>query len=282
MTGVLGGLVAAVLWGVSAIAAARSTRELGAPCAMSWVLAVGTLVTVPPALVLGFDGPVTAHAIAWTLVVCVITPISFFLMYAALVHGSVSVVMPIIAVSGAIAAVISVVLGERLGLPAGAGLVVLTVGLLVVLTRPGTADGGSHGLRPLLFAAASATCAGIGLYGVTKTTGWLGVVGVVAVVRAAGFLIVGVPTIAGRRFRRPGRAMPYVLFSGVADTLAFGALVWAEDRDGVAVPAVISSQFAAIAALLGILRLGERPTRLQAAGVLALLTGITIVSAAHV
>ena len=52
----------------------------------------------------------------------------------------------------------------------------------------------------------------------------------------------------------------------MGEVAAFGAYIAASDRIGVAVPAVIASQFALIAATVGWFVLGERLGRRQIAG----------------
>jgi drug/metabolite transporter (DMT)-like permease len=92
-------------------------------------------------------------------------------------------------------------------------------------------------------------------------------------------LTLGGTLFVSGRLRRPGPAMPLVIFSGVADYLAFGSYVVAATHGGVAVPAVISSQYAAVAAVLAVVLLGERLTRPQLAGVVAILAGVAVVTA---
>ena len=65
------------------------------------------------------------------------------------------------------------------------------------------------------------------------------------------------------------------LISGVGEVAAFGAYIAASDRIGVAVPAVIASQFALIAATVGWFVLGERLGRRQLAAAGAILAGVT-------
>jgi multidrug transporter EmrE-like cation transporter len=49
--------------------------------------------------------------------------------------------------------------------------------------------------------------------------------------------------------------------------------------DGVAVPAVVGSQFAAVAAVAGFVFYGERLRRVQLAGVGTILVGVAVLSA---
>lgn len=282
MIGVGGGLLAALLWGVSAVAAARSSRELGPHLAIVWVVLIGAVISVPIALAIGLQGDADTGTVVWTCAASLFGPISFYFMYAALEHGTVSVAMPIVAVSGGMAALISVALGERLAVLSSVGLVVLTLGLVALLAGPPAANvPAGRWAWSIAFAFASAATAGIALYGGAVAAGWIGTAGLVAAMRSVGVLVLGGPLLARGQFRLPGRIWPFVLFSGIADATALGAVVYAGARDGVAVPAVLSSQFAAVAAIVGIVHLGERLTRAQVAGVLAILAGIAAVSAAQ-
>jgi drug/metabolite transporter (DMT)-like permease len=56
---------------------------------------------------------------------------------------------------------------------------------------------------------------------------------------------------------------------------AFGA------RHGLAVAAVLASQFAGVAVLVGFLAFRERLARLQVVGVLAIVAGVSVLSAFH-
>jgi uncharacterized membrane protein len=69
-----------------------------------------------------------------------------------------------------------------------------------------------------------------------------------------------------------------VVLSGVLEALGSGLYVVAA-RDGVAPAAVLSSQFAAIAALAAFLFFGERLQRVQVAGVVLIALGVTALAA---
>ncbi len=53
----------------------------------------------------------------------------------------------------------------------------------------------------------------------------------------------------------------------------------AEDGSSIAVPAILASQYAAVAVLIGVVTMGERLTRSQLAGVVAILGGVALVTA---
>ena len=84
-----------------------------------------------------------------------------------------------------------------------------------------------------------------------------------------------VPLAATRRLKSPRGVVVPTLISGVGEVAAFGAYIAASDRIGVAVPAVIASQFALIAATVGWFVLGERLGARQMLGAGAILAGVT-------
>src|SRR5437763_14296755 len=61
--GVLGGLVAAVMWGTSTLAASRSTRMIGAQQALAYVLLTGLAISLVAAPLV--DGVPHSNAAGW-------------------------------------------------------------------------------------------------------------------------------------------------------------------------------------------------------------------------
>jgi len=278
MIGVVGGLLAAVLWGASGVAAARSSRTVGAEVALAWVYVVGLLVVLPVAAAGGLPDS-DARGLAWTAVAAPAAVGALYLMYAALPRGPVSLVMPITASQGGVAALIAVGLGERLETLAAVGLGIVMLGMYAAMRRPaGLAGGASHPWAALLLAALCGVLSGLGLYASAQAGDALGAAWLIAVLRAAGVLALALPLAASGRLRRPGRATPFVLFSGLADTGAFASYVVAASVGSVAVPAVLSSQFAAVSAVLAVFTMGERLTRVQRAGIVAILAGVALVT----
>ena len=139
VTAILGGLVAAALWAAATLASSRSSRMLGSRVVLAWVMLIGCLVGIPLAAI---DAPVdrleprtiTLLAIAG---ICYVAGLA--LTYAALQIGKVSIVAPIVATEGAVAAVIAVWLGDAIGLAAGVMLAVIAIGVVLSsLDRSGT------------------------------------------------------------------------------------------------------------------------------------------------
>ena len=115
MTGVLGGLLAALMWGTSTAIASRSTRMIGSQQVLAYVVLTGLVIMVVAAPVAEGVPDVTGRGAAWALAAGVASVAGLGCVYAALRIGKVGVVAPIASCEGALAAVFSVVfLGEQL------------------------------------------------------------------------------------------------------------------------------------------------------------------------
>jgi drug/metabolite transporter (DMT)-like permease len=74
------------------------------------------------------------------------------------------------------------------------------------------------------------------------------------------------------------RAAPLVVAAGLCEVLGFVSFTLGA-RHGIAVAAVLASQFAAIAAVAAYVLFGERLARVQIAGVAAIVAGVAVLSA---
>src|SRR5205085_916701 len=111
-------------------------------------------------------------------------------------------------------------------------------------------------LRPVLMAVAAASVFGVGLVASSQAGRALGPYWTILIARVVGVAVVVAPMVAARRLAWPGAALWLVAFSGVAEVTGFvGYVVGA--RHGVAVPAVLGSQFAAVAAIISYVAFGE-------------------------
>ena len=275
MTGVIGGVLAALMWGTSTVVASRSTRMIGSQQALAYVMLTGLAIMVVLAPAAEGLPDVTGRGAAWALLGGITSVGGLSLVYAALRVGKVGVVAPISSTEGALAAVFSVAfLGEQLSPGVGAALAVVAAGVVAVTYRARLED---FHLRPALLAMAAAAVFGVGLIASSKAGNAIGPMWTILVARAVGVVAVVLPLAVSRRLVAPGRALPLVLFSGTAEVVGFAAYIIGA-RDGVAVPAVLSSQFAAVAAVLSFLVFGERLTRLQVAGAFAIGAGVAAVA----
>ena len=205
-----------------------------------------------------------------------------YLTYAALRRGPVVLVMPITATQGGLAALVSVALGEHLAPLAALGLGIVMLGMYPVMRRPRDETGKPpHPTAAIGLAALCAVASAFALYGGARAGATLGAPWLLATFRVVGVLGVALPMAASGRLRRPGRATRFVVFAALADAGALASYVVGATHGSVAVPAVISSQFAAVSVVIGLLTMGERLTRIQVCGIVAILGGVALVTAAQ-
>jgi len=276
VTGVLGGLVAALMWGTSTAIASRSTRMIGSQQVLAYVVLTGLVIMVVAAPVVEGVPDVTGRGAAWALAAGAASVVGLGCVYAALRIGKVGVVAPIASCEGALAAVFSVIfLGEQLSLGVALALAVVACGVVLVTFHAHLSD--VH-LRPALLAGTSAVVFGFGLVASSQAGGAIGPYWTILVSRVVGVVFVVVPMVLSGQLRLPGRrALPLVAYSGLAEVIGFVGYITGSQH-GVAVPAVLASQFAAVAAFVSFLFFGERLTRMQVCGAVLIGTGVATVA----
>ena len=211
------------------------------------------------------------------------------LAYAALSIGRVSIVAPIVATEGAVAAIISILLGDPLSLSTAVILAAIAIGVVLASVERPREDGSvdptrtahdlAHPRRAILLAIAAALTFSVGLV----LSGRLGADGmppawVIVATRTVGIVLIALPLVLTKRFRLSRPAVPLVVLAGLLEALGSGVYVVAASAD-IAVAAVLSSQSAAIVAVGGFLLFGERLQRVQIAGVVVIAIGITALAA---
>ena len=288
MVAILGGLGAALSWAVATLASSRSSRMIGPRSVLGWVMTVGLVVSIVPAFLvppIDLDAPKLLGLVGIGL--C--QNIGLLLAYYALQVGRVSIVAPITATEGALAAVLSIVLGDAVDLRTAIVLAVIAVGVVMAAVERSRDDGAvdptrtardlAQPWRAILLAIAAAAVFSVGLV----LSGRLGAAGVpplwvIVASRTIGVLLIALPLVLRRRFQLTRRAVPLVLLAGVLEAVGSSVYVVAASAD-IAVAAVLSSQFAAIVAVGGFVLFGERLQRVQLAGVILIVIGVTALSA---
>jgi drug/metabolite transporter (DMT)-like permease len=96
--------------------------------------------------------------------------------------------------------------------------------------------------------------------------------------RLIGTFAVWLPLAIAGRLALTRQALPLVVASGVCEVLGFFSYT-AGAKHGIAVAAVLSSQFAALSALAAYLMFSERLSRVQLLGVVTVLIGVALLSA---
>ena len=275
---IAGGLGAACSWAIATLSSSRSSRMIGAFSVLAWVMAVGFLVSVPLALVTPATG-VGPVQVAGLVVVGLAYNAGLLLAYAALTIGRVSIVAPVIATEGAAAALISIALGESISPAMAVVLGVIAVGVILAAAERSTPAGRDpHTLRTIVLSLAASATFSVGLVVAGRLSQSVPPIWVVAASRIVGVLILALPLLLLRRLRLSRRAAPLVVLSGILEAVGSALYVIAA-KDGVAAAAVLSSQFAAIAAVGAFIAFGERLQRIQLAGVALIAVGVTALAA---
>jgi len=272
---VAGGLGAALAWAAAALFSARASRAIGVASTLAWVMLIGLAVALPAVLLAGGHTP-DGGAIGWLAGSGIGNVVGLGLIYAAFRGGKVGVVTPIASTEGAVAAVIAVALGEHLAPGVGAALGVVGIG--VVLAAAARGSEGRTSMRVIALASASALSFGVSLYATGRASNELAIAWTILPARLIGTLAVAVPLAAAGRLAVTRTAAPYVIGAGLAEIGGFASYAVGA-RHGIAIAAVLASQFAAIAALGALVLYRERLTRAQVAGIAVIAVGVAALSA---
>ena len=272
----LGGLGAAVCWTVATLCSSRSTKMIGSPSALAWVMIVGLVVIAPLMVTGGVPDALGGSELGWLVVAGGGNVLGLLLVYGALRIGKVSIVAPITSTEGAIAAVLAVATGEVIGVPSGVMLLVIAGGVALASVAPG--DGSGAERRATLLAISAALSFGAGIYATGRLSEALPLVWAMVPARVLGVVAIALPLAATRRLRLTREALPLVVVAGLCElggvaSFAVGA------RDSIAISAVLASQFAALAVLAAYVLFRERISRLQLVGVAAIAVGVAVLTA---
>jgi drug/metabolite transporter (DMT)-like permease len=279
---VLGGLGAAVAWATTTLCSSRSSRLIEPVSVVAWEMFVGLLITAPVVAVEGVPHALHGSSIAWLVVSGIGNVGGLVLAYGALRVAQVGLIAPLVSTEGAVAAAITLAAGESVAPLTGAMLAVIAAGVFLAACAESTPGGFrlTATSRAVVLAGVAALSFGVSLYATAKAGSKLPSAWVVLSARAIGVLALALPLALLGRLRLTRRVVPFVIASGVCEVLGFYSFT-AGARHGIAVAAVLSSQFAALAALGGYLLFKERLARIQLAGVLTVLVGVAVLSASQ-
>ncbi len=276
MIAVLGGVGAAACWAGALLTASRATRLISPTSVLAGVMLTGLAVVAPLAAAGGLPDSLGSRELGWLALAGLGNVAGLVLNYGALRVGKVSIVGPISSTEGAIAAVLAIVAGETLGLGVAATLGLIAAGVVLASITPG--GGSGDPLRASFLASGAALCFGVGLYATARVSAALPLVWALVPARVLGVVAVALPLVVSRRLQITRAALPLVVASGLCEVAGFASYAMGS-RHGIAVAAVLASQFAALAAVAAFFLFRERLTRLQLAGVVAIAVGVAIVSA---
>jgi len=273
---VLGGLGAAGAWALTTMCYSRATRTLAPASVLALVMVVGLAVTAPLVAAVGVPDALDDEALGLLVIAGSTNVAGLLLVVSALRIGKVGVVAPLVSTEGAIAAVLAVVAGEAVEPGAGATLAVIVAGIALASIGRDELDEGAVArkqTRAALLAMAAALAFGTSLYATGRVSDELPLVWALIPARVIGVLAVALPLLATRRLAVTRDALPFVVLAGIAEVVGFAFFALGA-RDGIAISAVLASQFGVVAAIAAFFLFGERLTRAQRAGVAAIAVGV--------
>lgn len=276
MIAVLGGLGAAVCWAAGTLCSARATRLIGAPSMVGWQMLLSFAIVAPLVAIDGIPAGLDGEQASWFAVAGVASVVGLLLVFVAFGIGKVSIVAPINGTEGAIAAVLALLAGEAIGVPSAVMLAVIVCGVVLASIAP--EEGSGDDPRAPLLAVCAALCFGAALYATGRLSDTLPLAWVILPVRVVGVVAVALPLALARRLRLSRAALPLVIGAALGEVVGLASYAIGA-REGIAISAVLASQFAGLAAVGGYVLFGERITRLQIAGVIVIGVGVAVLTA---
>jgi len=312
VTAILGGLIAAVLWAAATLCSSRTSRMLGSRVVLAWVMLIGVLVGAPLAIVTPMPAVVETSTYALLGLAGICYALGLMLTYMALTIGKVSIVAPIVATEGAVAALIAIALGDTVGVVAGVALAVIAIGVVLSSMERATGDVPAGDLdlvpdapipepvaaaapgprthtppvsdremrRSVLLAIVAALVFGVGLVASGRAAAFVPAIWVALAARFVGIAVITIPIALSGRMRLTRAALPLLIVAGAGEILGSTASAWGA-RESIPIVAVMGSQFAAISAVAAFLLFGERLARIQVAGVALIIAGVTVLAGAQ-
>jgi drug/metabolite transporter (DMT)-like permease len=300
---VIYGLIAAMGWGTSAIAATKAARRSGTYTAVLSSQGAGVAVLIILAAFLHSS----LHSIDVTTAAGLVGAgllglIGYLTFYRALEYGAaVGLVSAISATYGGITTVLAVViLGEHIGGTGAAGVVLAVTGIAmasassaataqpppiavtepIVGVAPGPTRRRSLSRAGIPLALASAVTYGVSGFLLGDFSARAGALGSALTAHGASVtvLLLALP-ILGRTtaWRANASGMIWAVAAGLTDVVALLAFARGGQTGQVAVTAAVSSVYPAIPLLAGLIMFGERLGRRQLLGVTLIITGLVLI-----
>ena len=276
MLTILVGLSSAFSYATSDLLSQRVTRAARALTQVAWVLVTGALIIVPVALLV--DG-LPAGGAQWRAAgAAALAGVAYFgaflCLLRALQSGDLGLVSALNALQGAYAAIVFVLLGQRLTLFLGLALVLCAAGAVLasVEGRARTAKGVPWAVASgLLFACVMV------LYSYAHAISWLSQA---AISRSVSVLIALPAALFTGGFALPRALRVTAVGAGVLELCGLMCFTIALAMGPLTVAAITTTQFGTFAVILGVALLHERPRLHQWAGLACTLAGVTLLAVA--
>jgi drug/metabolite transporter (DMT)-like permease len=291
--GILLGLATALCWGSADLLARFSARNIGTLRTMLYMQFTGlVLMTVAMRWLGGWGHLADGSGLRpwiWGTIAGVLNAVSTLALYRSFEIGKMSIVAPISSAYPALTMVLSALTGERLTAQRVAGILTIIVGVLVVAhgeEAPADESVEEQAIRAQKRAGIGwAVLSGIG-FGVMfwflgiRVVPLLGSAPSVWLIRLTSLVLTaGVMLVAGRPLALPGGvANRWILGVGILDTSAYVLNNFGMQREQVSVVSVLASLYGAVTVGLAATILGEKVSRWQWMGIVAIFVGILLIS----
>jgi drug/metabolite transporter (DMT)-like permease len=271
-------LGSAVVYGASDFLGGLASRRASVfgVVAVSQLAGLVALVALLPWL----GGPVTLADLAWGAAAGIVGSTGLVVFFRALSRGVMSVIAPVTAVTAAAVPVLAgLLIGNRIGPWAGAGILLALIAVVLVSAEGGLAQ--LRAARPASLTAPLIAGTAFGFFFVLldRTAADAGLTPLVAARLTSVVLVVAV-ALAGRQPLRVSRgALPLVLASGVGDMTANALFLLATQQEGqLAITGVLASLYPVSTVVLAQALLRERLVRAQVAGLGAAVTAVVLIT----
>jgi drug/metabolite transporter (DMT)-like permease len=238
----------------------------------------GLVVVVPLLVPAGWPRGVGAREIGWLAVSGAGNVGGLLATYSALRIGKASIVSPITSTEGAIAALAAVVAGEHLGASTAALLAVIVAAVIVASRGEDLSAPGAHTRRASVFAAIAALMFGASLFATGRASQSLPLAWALLPPRLLGVTAMTLPLLARRQLAIVRPAVPYVVLSGLCEVAGFASYALGA-RHGIAIAAVLASQFAAFVVVGSFVVFHERLRAHQIAAILVVVISVATLTA---
>jgi len=263
------GVLCAICWGLPDVNLARAARAVGPLAVVVGALLLGTVAVLPGLLFVDLPDWSTRGVLIAAAAGTAMT-FGYWLGYTGFQHGNVSLVAPIVACEGGVAAAISLAAGDDVPLAILLFLPVAVVG--VVLSAMGSGSGGKAGAT---FAGGAALLWGLVLVLSAPVADEFGVLPGFVLIRLFALAVVLPFALHARRTTAWTKDPWNVLAWALGDAAAYLLFVAAADRGPVAVASVLAAQFATIGVVAGVVLLDERLRRRQWVGIVLVILAVS-------
>lgn len=274
MLSIVFGLATALFFSAGILSNSRSIRVIGNYSVLAWIMMIGLVFSLPFTLAAGIPSNLTGATLFWFIVSGVGNLAGLLISFYALRIGKVGVVGPIVACEGAIAATISMMMGESIAPVAVFILLFIVAGVVVSGVAPDPEPiAHEKPLQAVLLAIAASVGFGVSLFATGHLSTELPIGWLLLPPRILGVVFIALPLIVTGRLQVNRKVFPLLLIGGFAEILGFTCIAIGAQYS-VAVTSVLASQFATFGAIGAYLLFKERLGKLQITGVVMLILGV--------